>query len=166
MPSDSQERYITFICSGNTCRSPMAERLFKHATKGEKGGFETLTSISAGVAAYEGSPPSTNSVKALKDCGISLEGHHSKQLTQEIINKSLVLFCMTNTHKGILEAEYNLDNKPLFLMRELMTEARNKEIPDPFGQSYDVYQECRDRMVEAIPSIIKYIKKEFFSNEN
>ena len=138
----------------------MAERLFLHVLQSENDPLKALKATSAGVSAFDGTPPSTNSIKALQDCDISLNGHKSQLLTQETIDKSIALFCMTHTHCDIIKSEFDLKNKPVHLMREFLENAQDLDIPDPFGQNLAAYQACRDSMVEAIPSIIKFLEKE------
>jgi len=157
MNCDFEKKTITFVCTGNTCRSPMAEKLFLHAIGIEKSPINQLKAISAGISAYEGDPASPNAVKALKDCGLNLNGHRSRSLTQEIINSSLVIFCMTDIHKKTILNEFDTNAHPIYLMREFLP-VTAKNIPDPFGQNLEVYKNCRDNIVETIPSIINFIK--------
>lgn len=158
MNSEFNDRYITFVCTGNTCRSPMAEKLFLHAIQAENPPINQLKAISTGISAYEGDLPSSNAVKVLKDCGLNLNSHRSHQLTQEIIDASLAIFCMTEIHRKTILQDFDIDEHPIYLMREFMSSPSNKDIPDPFGQNLEVYKACRDNLVEAIPSIINFLK--------
>lgn len=153
-----KSQYVTFVCTGNTCRSPMAEKLFLHAIQAEKPPINQLKAISTGISAYEGDFASPNALKVLKDCGLSLNDHRSQLLTQKIIDQSLVIFCMTEIHRRIILQDFKINDSPIYLMREFMSSTSNKDIPDPFGQSLEVYKACRDNLVEAIPSIINFLK--------
>lgn len=164
MVNDFEKEYVTFVCTGNTCRSPMAEKLFLHAIGAEKSPINHLKAISAGISAYDGDPASPNAVKVLKDCGLSLNGHRSQSLTQEMINASLVIFCMTDIHKKTILNEFNINAHPIYLMREFLP-LSSKNIPDPFGQNLEVYKNCRDNIVETIPSIINFLKNTLLKND-
>jgi protein-tyrosine phosphatase len=151
---------ITFVCTGNTCRSPMAERLFMHAIDAENPIKDIINIQSAGVAAFDGSPASPNAVKALKDCKIELKDHQSQSLTQDLVDTSDIIVCMTRTHKDIVNLHFNVDNKKVLLMLEPLNPKKAKSVPDPFGGSLREYKECRDVIMEGVPALIKFIKKE------
>src|SRR6185369_6953246 len=72
---------ILFVCTGNVCRSPMAEGLFRHAVKGS-GEFRV---VSAGVGAIDGQPPSAHAVKALRELQIDIGSQRSRMLTGELV---------------------------------------------------------------------------------
>jgi hypothetical protein len=79
---------ILFVCTGNICRSPMAEGLFRHATQARNG----LPVISAGVGAMEGQPPSAHAVRALKELGIDISQQRSRMLTPELVERGRLHF--------------------------------------------------------------------------
>ena len=70
---------ILFICTGNVCRSPMAEGIFRHAIQG-RGSYRV---ISAGLGAMEGQPPSAHAVEAVKELDIDISGQRSRMLTPQ-----------------------------------------------------------------------------------
>ena len=79
----SKRNLILTICTGNVCRSPMAEKLLQHALAVEDKPLNQIEIVSAGVAAGYGDPASANSVAALKKVKIDLDRHKSQPLTQE-----------------------------------------------------------------------------------
>src|SRR5688572_6685099 len=85
---------ILFVCTGNICRSPMAEGLFRHATRG-RGDFRVT---SAGVGAVEGLPPSEHAVYALLELGIDISKQRSRMLTPELVDEADYIFGMTHSH--------------------------------------------------------------------
>ena len=102
----AERRLITFVCTGNICRSPMAERLLKHALAAENGRLSAFTPVSCGVAAYGGEAASVNSEKALRAVGIGLDDHRSRPVTQQLLDETLVLFGMTASHLRALRSQF------------------------------------------------------------
>lgn len=137
----------------------MAAALFKHALAAQEEPLKSLTVSSAGVSSYGGQAASTNSVRALKKVNIDLSNHESQGLSQELVDRTLAFFCMTDSHLAMLS--YQIDPPPpnAFLMRQFISEDADSQIPDPFGMNLPDYEACRDSMVEAIPSLIEVVKK-------
>lgn len=152
---------ITFVCTANICRSPMAQRLLAHALKAEAGPLRSLQTASAGISAFGGDAASLNSVRVLESVGIDLRDHVSQRLTQELIDRSFALFSMTETHKLLIETQFRLSTPHNYLMREFMPEGAEKEIPDPYGLDLESYAAARDAMVEAVPSILQFLRREY-----
>lgn len=150
---------VTFVCTGNTCRSPMAEALLR-ATLVKRGqGLEKLKVASFGLAAEDGQPPSANSVKAMQRIGLDVSGHRSRLLTQADVDRSIVIFGMTESHLAALHSRFDVLPAFVLLLRDVLPTDVPRDIPDPFGAGYRDYEECRDSMVEATPAMVEFLRQ-------
>ena len=149
---------ILTVCTANICRSPMAAALLQHALAGQPEPLRSLRVVSAGVAARVGDLISENSVVALKKVGLDISGHRSRPLTRELLAEATLVLCMTETHRAMIQLTNEPQPKNLFLFREFLPRAADKEIGDPYGGPLKIYETARDEMVEAIPSLIEFIK--------
>ena len=157
----SERNLILTICTGNVCRSPMAEKLLHHALAGQGAPLNQIEIVSAGVAAGYGDPASANSVAALKKIKLDLGRHKSQPLTQDLIDRAFLILGMTQSHIDILSHYYTGLPERVHLFREFMGKGETPEIPDPYGQNFAAYSTCFDSMVEAIPSLVTYLKNEY-----
>ncbi len=132
---------VLFVCSGNTCRSPMAEGYLSSKNS------ENLTVSSAGFIS-EGEKVSKNAVAVMKEIGIDISAHRSRLINADMLSADRI-FCMSESHKQALLSFGVSENKISVL---------SGGIPDPFGQDINAYRVCRDRIVAAID-------KEFFPFE-
>src|SRR5205809_3967353 len=150
---------ILFVCTGNVCRSPMAEGLFRNAAKG-RGDFRVL---SAGVGAIEGQPPSAYAVQALRELGIDISQQRSRMLTADVVNEADYIFGMTHGHVDAVNLLYPHATEKTFLLREFdeTLDVFEKDISDPIGGSYEVYLDCRDQIEQGIASMLKFIDQTF-----
>ncbi len=136
----------------------MAAALLQHALAGQPEPLRSLKVISAGVAAREGDPVSENSVLALKKVGLDISGQRSRPLTPELLKDAALVFCMTETHRAMIQLTNEPQPRNLFLFREFLPREADKEIGDPYGGPLKIYETCRDEMVEAIPSLLEFVK--------
>ena len=148
---------ILFICTGNVCRSPMAEALFRHAVEG-RGKFRVL---SAGLGALDGQPPTPHSVRAMRELGIDISGQRSRMLTAELVRQADYIFGMTHSHVETIGLLYPQMAEKAFLLREFdeTLDPFEKDISDPIGSSYQVYVNCRDQIEQGIASLIIFMEQ-------
>ena len=136
----------------------MAEKLFADALA-KSGTKKKIQVFSTGLSAVEGDKASGNSVTACEEVGLDLSDHRSSVLTRTTLQNASAVFCMTESHRVLINMYFDLpDGAPIFLMREFV-DGNEKELPDPFGQSLEVYRECRDRMQDSLPSLLAWVEK-------
>ena len=153
-----KEKLVVFVCTANVCRSPMAEKLFEEALD-KSNTRKKVRVFSAGISAMDGDQASDNSLQACEEVGLNLEDHRSAALTRATLENASAIFCMTESHRALLNMYVEVpETTSIFLMREF-TETGSKELPDPYGQDIEVYRECRDRMTEALPSLLNWVEK-------
>ena len=124
---------ILFVCTGNTCRSPMAQGLFRNMAPEHE-------CESAGLSALPGQPASPQAAACCKELGVDISAHLSRQLTREELSKWDVFFPMTRAHGAVLEGAGVPPEKVYY----------PGEIADPYGGDLEVYRACRDRIVEEL----------------
>lgn len=133
-----------FVCTGNTCRSPMAEALLRSKIKKNK--IKWWDVSSCGIQAEVGGCISPNSKTALHEVGISVDKFSPKQLTQKNISASTLVVCMTASQKQMLE-----DCGNVVCVRDIC----GYDIPDPYGCDIQAYRVARDALSRACDLIIK-----------
>ena len=148
---------ILFVCTGNVCRSPMAEGLFRRAIEG-RGEYRV---VSAGVGALEGQAPSPYAVQALQELGIDIANQRSQTLNADLVEKADYIFGMTHGHIGAVTVMYPLAAEKTFLLREFdeKLEPFEKDICDPIGGSYEIYLDCRDQIEKGLASMLKFMEQ-------
>ena len=148
-------RTILFVCTGNICRSPMAEYLFRY-----RGGDELeWDAVSAGVIAGYGSCASSHGVTVLEELGVDMSPHRSQPVTEELTREASVIVVMTAGHSaqmGAMFREWVRDK--LFLLREFHPQYEGGDVMDPIGLSEDIYRHIRDEIDVCMPGLIAFVK--------
>jgi RpiB/LacA/LacB family sugar-phosphate isomerase len=148
---------ILFICTGNVCRSPMAEALFRRAVAG-RGEFRVL---SAGLGAVDGQPPTPHSVTAMRELGVDISGQRSRALTAELVRQADYIFGMTHGHVDTIALLYPPAAEKTFLLREFdeTVDPYEKDVADPIGSPYEIYVHCREQIEQGIASLLKFMEQ-------
>ncbi len=132
---------ILFVCTGNTCRSPMAEGYLKHKK------IKDINVKSAGIYA-DNEPVSENSRDVMDEIGINISSHLSCGITLDLLHWADKIFCMSPSHRSALLSA-GVPCEKLFVL--------GLGILDPFGQDISVYRNCRDEIIREIDKIFSTV---------
>jgi glycine hydroxymethyltransferase len=148
---------VLFVCTGNVCRSPMAEGIFRRVVQG-RGAYRVA---SAGLGAMDGQPPSAHAVEAVRELGIDISNLRSRMLTPELVQQADYIFGMTHNHVDTVMLLYPQAAEKTFLLREFdeTLDTFEKDISDPIGGSYDIYLNCRDQIEQGIASLLRFVEQ-------
>lgn len=135
------DRLVLFVCSGNTCRSPMAAAIARELA--DRTGVGDARIESAGTSAMEGAPATPEAREALRVLGIELGDHRSRPITPELIAEADEIICMTPAHlRAVLDLDPTARGKATTLGR--------RPVPDPIGMPPEVYLETARTLLDLI----------------
>ena len=138
------QRKIMFICTGNICRSAMAEKMLKRKIEERNINYKFLV-FSAGIYAYPDDKSTYEAIKIMKDeYGLDLSSHRATAIRESNIEDMDLILCMTSAHMNTLKSIYpNLENR-IFLIKEYV--GLSGDVEDPYGGTLNTYLSCAEEL--------------------
>jgi len=148
---------VLFVCTGNICRSPIAEGLFRRLI-GNRNDIEVL---SAGVHAVRGQPPSLYAVQVCAEEGADIGDLRSQPLTAALVDRATHIFAMTGAHLETIQTVFPQGAEKSFLLREFEEPGTTvwRDVPDPIGLGREVYEDCARIISNALPSVLAFVEQ-------
>jgi protein-tyrosine phosphatase len=146
---------IVFVCTGNTCRSPLAEGLCKKlladrlACRPEDLPARGFLVRSAGLAAIMGGPAAPEAIEAARELGADLSHHTSRPLTPELAAQADFLIAMTQSHVRALSGQY-----PQLGVRPRLLRPDGGDVPDPIGADQETYRACAQQILAYVEKLL------------
>lgn len=131
---------ILFVCTGNTCRSPMAEGIFKKIVNDK-----SIVASSAGISADNGSKATDNAIKVCDEINVDLKDHISRNIFDVDINSVDKFVVMTDLHRDIL-LNLGINKDRIYVL--------GNQIQDPYGGNIALYKKCRDQIYNALREFV------------
>ncbi len=148
---------VLFVCTGNICRSPIAEGLFRRLI----GNRKDIEVASAGVHAVRGQPPSLYAVEVCAEEGTDISDLRSEPLTPTLVNRATHIFAMTGSHLETIQTLFPHTAEKTFLLREFEEPGSTvwRDVPDPIGLGREVYEDCARIIKNALPSVLAFVEQ-------
>lgn len=164
-----EEKKIIFVCTGNTCRSPMAEAVLRSELK--RLNIGDVSVFSAGLEPSKNGNINPHSAAVLSENGLSIENFASRALDEEMLTNAYAVICMTDSQRDIL-----MDMRWNLLRRTGLSEIENNvysfsdiagyEIPDPFGRDKECYRLTYTKIAGGMAAIIAKLFPELSAAES
>ena len=148
---------VLFVCTGNICRSPIAEGFFRRLL----GNRKDIEVVSAGVHAVRGQPPSLYAVQVCAEEGADISSLRSQPVTAALVGRATHIFAMTGAHVETIQTLFPQSADKTFLFREFEEPGTTvwRDVPDPIGLGREVYEDCARIISNALPSVLAFVEQ-------
>ncbi|MDD4802748.1 MAG: low molecular weight protein arginine phosphatase [Syntrophomonas sp.] len=149
---------ILFVCTGNTCRSPMASQLLlnKLQQQGESMQATDIQVCSAGLFTYDGLPASAQAIEVMREEGIDISLHRSALLESSHIHDADLILTMTSSQRDILINRFPYKYLCVYTLGEFVGN-EGAEVLDPYGQDLHTYRQCLGQLKLLVDRLVPKI---------
>ena len=152
---------VLFVCTGNTCRSPLAEALARKLA--DERGMTGVTFASAGTGAFDGAPATDESILVGIERGLDLSLHRARSLTAQLATDDTLILVLAASHLAAVHA--TAPNANVHLLDEYASHGEHRRsVPDPFGGDLEAYRAAADDIEAMLPGALDRIASEGASN--
>lgn len=150
---------IIFVCTGNTCRSPIAEYILRDMIENsEQMEEDNWKILSAGISAIKGVKASDKTEQVMNELNLDLSDHLSRSIETIEFKKSDLILTMSRKHSRFLILDHPNLADNIFTLKEFAENQAGKDIEDPFGLSLTVYRDTRDEIKLELEKILQKLK--------
>jgi protein-tyrosine-phosphatase len=164
MKDDKQKIFrVMFVCTGNTCRSPMAEGILRQMA--ENDGLEFMDVTSAGMSTYDGYPATSFAVRVAHNAGIDISSIHSTQLVRELMSEADLILAMAKNHYDQMLSLYPEYSHKVFMLKVFPEHGANPDlgVADPIGLDLDFYEKTFGEIKAELERIWPHIKNMYYN---
>lgn len=148
------------VCTGNICRSPMAEGLLLHLLPES---LKPVVSVrSAGTHGLHGNRAEPFAVRAANGHGVDINGHRAKNLDAAMVRSADLVLAMENYHLYEINDLLFFRCKYARLLGTFAPQRENPEIEDPYGLAFGAYETCASEILACMPGLIDHIRRQMF----
>ena len=160
---------ILFVCTGNTCRSVMAEGIFRKMLKERTEDDGKFNILSAGISALPGMNPTPEAIKVMAEQGIDISRYIATQVQEDLVKKADLILVMSNTHKDYIKTKFTFTQDKIYLLKEfaqigefksIRSTDENYEVVDPLGRPIEFYRIVARELKENLEKILDKILEE------
>lgn len=153
----TRPKKILFVCTGNTCRSPMAEAIFRQVADPRD---DRWLVSSAGIHALTGTSATLEALEVLKEFGVDASGHTARQLNPDILQDVDLVLTMTTSHKRSIQKAFPSVSDKVFTLKEYAGKRDDLDIQDPYGSGLEAYYLTATELQENLALVWKRLEAE------
>ncbi|GAB4113623.1 MAG: low molecular weight protein arginine phosphatase [Candidatus Caldatribacteriota bacterium] len=164
MKDGQKIKNILFVCTGNTCRSPMAEGIFQKILREKTTEYPQYKIYSAGIFACNGMPPTREALQVMSELGIDISRHKSQPINESLLRKADLIFTMTGEQQEYLHQNFPWTKGKTYLLKEYYFKnhqdrniKNNLNIVDPLGHPVEYYRLIAEELILNLSRIAEII---------
>lgn len=159
-------RHVLIVCTGNTCRSPLAEVMLRRLLE-ERGMGHTVTVASAGVGTVDGAPAAEGARRVAAERGLRLDGHRTRSVDEDVLARADLILTMEVSHKERLLRRYPRYAHAVYTLKEYAGVGGSPDVDDPYGGDDARYRAAADEIRALLERVVdRWVQEGFHAGAN